>query len=208
MYVGRIITVGMSNGKPFIGYRVSSRSFPNRIAKIIDDKVQIWPLDEEDMKRNPYIAYNCYRKSDKNIVLSNGSHIDRGKIEDKQLTVLGKGKKERIVYLNSKALLAINNYLAERQDDESALFVSVDMPHARLSAGWVEKMCRDLGVKAGIENVHPHRFRRTGATMALRSGMPIEKVSYLLGHESIETTQIYLDIDETEVRRVHERYVV
>ena len=53
MYVGRIITVGMSNGKPFIGYRVSSRSFPNRIAKIVDDKVQIWPLDEEDMKRNP-----------------------------------------------------------------------------------------------------------------------------------------------------------
>ncbi|MBQ7257217.1 MAG: IMP cyclohydrolase [Abditibacteriota bacterium] len=76
MYVGRIITVGMSNGKPFIGYRVSSRSFPNRIAKIIGDKVQIWPLDEEDMKRNPYIAYNCYRKSDKNIVLSNGSHTD------------------------------------------------------------------------------------------------------------------------------------
>ena len=76
MYVGRIITVGMSNGKPFVGYRVSSRSFPNRIATIVDDKVQIWPLDPEDMKRNPYIAYNCYRKSEKNIVLSNGSHTD------------------------------------------------------------------------------------------------------------------------------------
>lgn len=66
---------------------------------------------------------------------------------------------------------------------------------------------RKLGQKAGVENTHPHRFRRTGATFALRRGMPIESVSRLLGHESIDTTQIYLDISEKEVEHDHRKYV-
>ena len=58
----------------------------------------------------------------------------------------------------------------------------------------------------GIENCHPHRFRRTGATFALKRGMPIEQVSTILGHESIETTQIYLDISEDDVAMAHRKY--
>lgn len=57
-------------------------------------------------------------------------------------------------------------------------------------------------------NVHPHRFRRTGATMALRAGMPLMEVSKLLGHESIETTQIYLDISDEELEQAHMKYVI
>lgn len=66
---------------------------------------------------------------------------------------------------------------------------------------------RKLGNRAGVKNTHPHRFRRTGATFALRRGMPIEQVSKLLGHESIETTQIYLDISEMETAQAHRKYV-
>lgn len=62
--------------KPFVAYRVSSRSFPNRIARITDVGAAIQPLDPEDMKRNPYIAYNCIRVSSKGVVVSNGSHTD------------------------------------------------------------------------------------------------------------------------------------
>lgn len=62
-------------------------------------------------------------------------------------------------------------------------------------------------LKANVEKTHPHRFRRTGATYALRRGMPIEQVSRLLGHESIETTQIYLDISEKELEQGHRKYV-
>ncbi len=75
MYVGRIVVVGKTS-KPFVAYRVSSRSFPNRVARVTDAGAAIQPLDPEDMKRNPYIAYNCIRTCDKGVVVSNGSHTD------------------------------------------------------------------------------------------------------------------------------------
>lgn len=62
--------------RPFVAYRVSSRSFPNRVARIVDEGVAIQPLDPEDMKRNPYIAYNCIRISPNGVVVSNGTHTD------------------------------------------------------------------------------------------------------------------------------------
>lgn len=75
MYVGRIVAVGKTD-KPFVAYRVSSRSFPNRVARVTDVGAAIQPLDPEDMKRNPYIAYNCIRISKNGVVVSNGSHTD------------------------------------------------------------------------------------------------------------------------------------
>lgn len=75
MYVGRIVAVGKSD-KPFVAYRVSSRSFPNRVARVTDVGIAIQPLDPEDIKRNPYIAYNCVRVSKNGVVVSNGSHTD------------------------------------------------------------------------------------------------------------------------------------
>ena len=57
-------------------------------------------------------------------------------------------------------------------------------------------------------NAHPHRFRRTGATTALRNGMPLIQVSKMLGHENIGTTQIYLDISDEELMQAHQKYVV
>ena len=78
----------------------------------------------------------------------------------------------------------------------------------RRDSGSLEKTIRRLGVSAGVDKCHPHRFRRTGATMALRAGMPIIEVSKLLGHESIATTQIYLDIEDKQLEATHEKYVI
>lgn len=128
-------------------------------------------------------------------------------IHGDSIEVLGKGQKVRKVYLNAKAKVALNEYLESRTDENEGLFVSVDKPHNRLLKSTIEKWLRELGRSLGIENVHPHRFRRTGATFALRKGMPIEQVSKLLGHESIETTQIYLDISEDEAADAHKKYV-
>ena len=72
----------------------------------------------------------------------------------------------------------------------------------------IEGFCKRLGEKAGVRNVHPHRFRRTCATMALKRGMPVEQVSKMLGHEDLKTTQIYLDLDERNLEIAHEKYVV
>lgn len=79
MYVGRIVTVGMTpEGRNFAAYRVSSRSFPNREAVIIDDKVSIMPRKgfEDDLSKNPYIAYNCIRTAGDYAVVTNGSQTD------------------------------------------------------------------------------------------------------------------------------------
>ena len=71
----------------------------------------------------------------------------------------------------------------------------------------MEQIIRKYGRKAGV-HAHPHKFRRTCATFALRRGMPIEQVSKMLGHESISTTQIYLDLSENDLKESHRKYVV
>ena len=79
MYLGRIVVAGMTrNGKAFVAYRVSSRSFPNREAKIPRETVSVVPRPgfEDDLKKNPYITYNCIRHAASCIVASNGSHTD------------------------------------------------------------------------------------------------------------------------------------
>ena len=79
MYLGRIVSAGMtSDKKPFIAYRVSSRSFPNRMAKSFEDKASIIPKEgyEKDIFENAYIAYNCVRIVDDVVIVSNGSHTD------------------------------------------------------------------------------------------------------------------------------------
>lgn len=146
-------------------------------------------------------------------------------IQGGKCIVHGKGDKYREVFINARAQIAISVYLAERKDTNPYLFPrrkecvrssaarwymepdNVD-PCLPMDKGTVEAMVRNLGKRVGVDHVHPHRFRRTGATMALRVGMPILQVSKLMGHESIETTQIYLDISSEELEASHAKYVV
>jgi IMP cyclohydrolase len=79
MYVGRIVAIGMNKAGKLAGmYRVSSRSFPNRETRKIEDKVSVMPKAgfEDDLNKNPYIAYNCIRISGSKAVITNGSHTD------------------------------------------------------------------------------------------------------------------------------------
>lgn len=144
------------------------------------------------------------------------------------LTVHGKGNKDRTVYLNAKAQLAIEAYLKERQDNNPYLLpkmapiTKIDRhklrsaykyaeniePGGHMDKSGVEWVMRRISNRCGVANVHPHRFRRTCATFALRRGMPIEQVSKMLGHEQINTTQIYLDLDEKDLEQAHRKYVV
>jgi len=76
MYLGRMVAIGKSDGKPFVGYRVSSRSFPNRMAVAKDGIVSIAPKDPADLSKSPYISYNCIRIVGERAVTTNGSHTD------------------------------------------------------------------------------------------------------------------------------------
>lgn len=132
-------------------------------------------------------------------------------LERKEIKVFGKGAKERICYLNTLSVLRMQQWLDARKDiDNEYIFVAVDKTrgkHERLKISGVEIAIRRLGRECGFENIHPHRFRRTAATTALRKGMPIEQVQLMLGHEQIDTTMIYAKTDTKNVKYSHDKYM-
>lgn len=135
--------------------------------------------------------------------------LNRGDIdfENRECIVFGKGDKERKVYFDARAKIHLQNYLAERTDDNSALFVTLLSPFNRLKISGVEIRLRELGRKLNIPKVHPHKFRRTLATMAIDKGMPIEQVQHLLGHQSIDTTMVYAQVSQSNVKNSHRKYI-
>ena len=127
--------------------------------------------------------------------------------EDRSCIVLGKGNKEREVYFDAKTKLHLKEYISKRNDLNDALFVSMREPHQRLSISGIELIIRTLGMNSNINKVHPHKFRRTLATMAIDKGMPVEQVQKLLGHVKIETTMHYALVNQSNVKISHRRYI-
>lgn len=134
--------------------------------------------------------------------------VDKTDLDNNEIIIMGKGGKERRVFLNERSVLSINQYLKERTDNNNALFVTLKKPNKRLEKGSVERIIKNIGEKAGIKNCHPHRFRRTMATNALNRGMPIDQVSQMLGHSNIETTTIYARSEMENVKASHRKYVI
>ena len=126
---------------------------------------------------------------------------------ERQCVVFGKGNKEREVYFNARSKIHLKRYLESRSDNNPALFVSLSMPYNRLTIGGVETRLRQLGKRAGLNKVHPHKFRRTLATMAIDKGMPIEQVQRLLGHVKIDTTLHYAMVNQANVKMAHRKYI-
>lgn len=133
--------------------------------------------------------------------------IDDINFEERECIVYGKGNKERRVYFDARAKLHLQNYIASRNDSNSALFVSLDKPFERLKISGVEVRLRNLGKKLNIEKVHPHKFRRSMATKAIDKGMPIEQVQKLLGHQQIDTTMHYAMVNQNNVKISHRKYI-
>ena len=121
--------------------------------------------------------------------------------------VYGKGGKERKAYFDAKSKLHLEEYLASRSDDNPALFVGLKEPHNRITISGVETRIKTLSKKLEIEGLHPHKFRRTMATMAINKGMPIEQVQKILGHSQIETTLQYALVNQENVKLAHRRYL-
>lgn len=138
------------------------------------------------------------------LVRLNRDEID---FDKRECIVFGKGNKERVAYFDARAKLHIMNYLATRTDDNPALFVSLNKPHVRLNIPGVEIRLRQLGKRVGKEVVHPHKFRRTVATRAIDKGMPIEQVQQLLGHNQIDTTMLYAQVSQSNVKESHRKYL-
>lgn len=127
--------------------------------------------------------------------------------ENRECIVFGKGNKERKVYFDARTKIHLQKYLANRTDDNEALFVSLIKPFERLQISGVEIRLRKIGRDLGIHKTHPHKFRRTLATMAIDKGMPIEQVQQLLGHQSIDTTLQYAMVNQANVKNSCKKFI-
>ena len=221
------------------------RSNPmKKVDSIKCPKIKKSALSEIEIEKIRYACESAREMMIVEVLLSTGCRVSEfveiriSDLEEDGIVVHGKGQKDRTVYLNAKAKMAIEKYMAERSDtnpylnprsinDGKRLMFKEGFQRGRkmkdlklwyqhpemvdpllpTGASSIEEIMRNLGKRSGVEKVHPHRMRRTCATRALSAGMPIEYVSKMLGHESIETTQIYLDLSEETMRHMHEKYV-
>ena len=192
-----------------------AKSPVRRIHKVKTDSLVKEVLSDEQLEQ---LRDSCTNKRDLaliDILSSTGIRVgelvklNREDIDfhERQCVVFGKGNKERVVYFNARTKLHLQQYLDDRTDDNPALFVSLHLPHTRLTISGVEVRIRDLGKSLSMPKVHPHKFRRTLATMAIDKGMPIEQVQRLLGHVRIDTTLHYAIVNQNNVKLAHKKYL-
>lgn len=185
-----------------------------RCKKIKSEKKAKLPFSAGEIEQLRCKASDIRKRAMLEFLLSTGCRVsEMGQLNYNQIdfdkgevVVLGKGNKERICYLNDAACLYVKKYLNTRTDSNPALFVTDRKPHNRLGINSIEAIIRELGRAAGVMNVHPHRFRRTTASWASRRGMKVELIQKMLGHTDINTTMIYTQVAQEDVKAAHEKY--
>lgn len=197
-----------------------------RIASIREPKKVRLPFSEEELERIRQNAGSLRNQCIVEFLYSTGCrvsemcalNIEDLNFVDSEVMVLGKGRKYRMVYFSPRCKVLLQEYVKTRTDSDKALFISDysnckgglrdKRPTGRLGKSAVETMMRQIGKRAEINDVHPHRFRRTAATLALKRGMKITDVQKMLGHSDIKTTTIYATSTDDEVKREHEKYLI
>lgn len=190
---------------------------------VADPTINLNPIKSVKKVRKPYSSIDieklkecCDNNRDKAIIstlLSTGCRIseicalNRNDIDfvNKEILVLGKGNKERTVFIDDVTAMLLQRYLEERKDDSEALFVGKGT--SRLKPGGIRKLLNVVATKAGVENTHPHRFRRTLATNLIDHGMPIQEVASILGHEKLDTTMKYVYINKNNVKNAYTKCI-
>lgn len=182
------------------------------IAPIKCKKVIRRPYTAEEIERLKEACTNIRDKAIISMLLSTGCRIsevcalNRDDVDFQRLEckALGKGNKERKVYIDSVTAMLLKRYFRTRGDITQALFVGKGSE--RLTPHGVRKTLTGIGERAGVENVHPHRFRRTLATNLINRGMPIQEVAAILGHDKIDTTMKYIFIEDENVKSAYRKY--
>ena len=123
------------------------------------------------------------------------------------ITVIGKGNKERVVFVNARAKVAIDNYLVIKPHSEGPILCGLHGVGTAMTSNGIQKMVKEIGKRAGVTHVHPHKFRRTAATLALKRGMSLNDVRRFLGHTDVDTTLQYIDTSGSDLKLEHEKNV-
>ena len=194
-----------------------------RIEAIAEPKRQKHAYSASDLEA---MRLHCDNPRDRAIfefLLSTGIRVSEAtslKIKDidfehRRFNVIGKGNKERVCFFDGTAEYHLLRYLDWREGHEDvklkdiedhALFAKTRYPYADLKINGLRAALKRVAEEAGVENVHPHRFRRTFATTALHRQVPIEKVKSMLGHVKVETTLLYTD-DSKDIEHTYRTYL-
>ena len=132
-------------------------------------------------------------------------------VEDINLATLavhvihGKGSKERMTYTTPVSAKHLIDYLKHRPEDGPALFYNKN--HERMDVGGIRFVLNTIAKRAGVDHVHPHRFRRTFATNLARRGMDVQVIQRLLGHSDLNTTMVYVNTDDSKVQASYKRFL-
>ena len=179
----------------------------------VDEKIRL-PFTDEEIEIIRSAVRNLRDLAIIDLFMSSGMRIGELtelnikdiNFQDREMIVYGKGGKERICYFNARTKIEILDYLNTRVDKSPALFVQLKYPYDRLQRGGIRHMLKDIEDRTGIDNIHPHRFRRTLATNLLNKGMSLEQVQIILGHKRIETTLVYEKVNQNLTKMNHQKY--
>ena len=159
----------------------------------------------------------CHTKKERALVeflLSTGIRVDelcKMDVSDVNFADLsvhirhGKGNKERITYMSNVCAKRLGEYLRERKDDEVCLFLNKN--YGRIGTDGIRYILKEIEKRSGVENVHPHRFRRTFATRLANRGMSIQEIQRLMGHSKVDTTLRYVCIDDANIQASYKKYI-
>lgn len=117
----------------------------------------------------------------------------------------GKGSKERITYISEVAMKHLMTYLNGRKETGPILLYNKN--HEAISTDGIRHILNTVADRAGVEDVHPHRFRRTFATVMYKRGMPVQEIQALLGHSNINTTMLYIQMDDTQLQASYKKHI-
>lgn len=178
-------------------------------------------IRQEKKVRKPYttveiqkIVDGCKCLRDKAIVLFllntgcriselSGINVEDLDLKNRECVVYGKGRKERTIFFDEVTAWVLTEYI-EKQHVTGALFSG--KRHERLQPNGIRCMLKDIEARTGVENVHPHRFRRTFATSVINHGMAIQDVATILGHENLDTTMKYVYQSKERTRNAYEAH--
>lgn len=187
-----------------------------RIRAIKYDEMQRHPITQLELERLRMVCRDEREKCMLEFLYSTAARVSEMcnvKLTDinfaeQEVTLFGKGRKERKSYLNAKAMIAIENYLKVRKHTSEYLFCN-DRGGNQMKRSNIEKIFRRLANECGLgRKLTPHIMRHTTASTAIGNGMPVQDVQKLLGHSNISTTMIYAETTEDEVKDKHKRSVI
>lgn len=160
-------------------------------------------IEQASNLRNKFVISLLYASG---IRLSELISLNRGQIVEKRFTVIGKGGKPRLCFIDDRTEKLMEEYLARRKDNDSALVVSYNFKE-RMTKTNIELLVRNTASKAGLtKKVTPHTLRHSYATNFLRNNGNMRYLSYSLGHASMDTTAMYAHVVDYDLERQYQQF--